>query len=81
MYKDPEFTDEDMYVELCKSLFMVIREEISSTKSVVYMPNCNVAEGSDGKIIINQDFQAAKSYLIDINVDAWTWDELEKGVK
>lgn len=57
---------------------MVIREEISSSKSIVFTPTCNVAEGSDGKIIINNDFQQAKSFITSLKLEDWNYDQLIK---
>lgn len=40
VYKYPELTDKIAHNYLCHSLFMVIREEISDTNSVVFTPEC-----------------------------------------
>lgn len=78
-YQAPSFTDQEMFDALCKSLFMVIREEISSTKSVVFTPSCSIAEGADGTLIVHNDFSKAKSYIVSTSLEDWTFDKVTKG--
>lgn len=56
VYEDVTLTDEAMNDFLCKGIFMVIREQVSSTESIVYTPLCKIAENSDGDLIIHHDF-------------------------
>ena len=59
---------------------MVIREEISSQKSTVFTPTCTVSEGSDGTLIINNDFQKAKSRVVaNVKLEDWTYEIVTKG--
>ena len=53
---------------------MVIREHSSdSRKLIVYTPECTVAEGSDGTLIIHNDFRKASSRIIQTSTEAWDY--------
>ena len=79
VYIDVKLTDEILHEFLCHGIFMLIREQMSDLKSVVFTPDCQVAESSDGTLIIHNDFSKAKSRVIEgDNVASWDYKYISK---
>lgn len=60
---------------------MVIREEISSTKSLLYSPICQVAEASDGTLVIHNDFRTDKAHIVTSKFEDWNYIKVKEGLQ
>ena len=79
MYITPELTDQDYFDFHCHGLFVVLREKLSASESLVYTPKCSVAEGSDGTLIIHNDLSAASQRDIKTSLSNWDHNQVSRG--
>lgn len=70
-----------MLEDLCKSIFMVIREEISSTKSLVYLPDCQVVQNTQSEIVIHNYFKKSKSRIVTSKFEDWNYEKISKSIQ